>query len=298
VTSAHAVVGEALVGPAVAAAGLGWLGAGLVPQLARVQSRTRATTALDADRRAQRNRIWIFSSQRADGVTLHPTLRRRGGQRAGVLWDTAHGFLRRDANFPERITFVMSTDESPATSNSLMESQAAAAAAVEASVEACSESLTFDDFYRKEHRHVLGLAFVLTGNQWVAEDTAQDAFTAAFRRWRFIVAYDSPGAWVRRVVCNRAASVVRRRVREAKALMRLAGRTQLYIELDEGDEAFWQAVRRLPPRQAQAVALYYMEDYSVREIAEVLDCSEGTVKTHLSRARDAVARQLQLEDAE
>ena len=35
---------------------------------------------------------------------------------------------------------------------------------------------------------------------------------------------------------------------------------------------------------------------SVREIAEVLDCSEGTVKTHLSRARDAVARQLQLED--
>ena len=78
--------------------------------------------------------------------------------------------------------------------------------------------------------------------------------------------------------------------------MRLAGRMQTPIELDEGDAAFWQAVRRLPLRQAQAVALYYMEDYSVREIAEVLDCSEGTVKTHLSRARDAVARQLQLED--
>ena len=73
---------------------------------------------------------------------------------------------------------------------------------------------------------MLGLAFVLTGNQWVAEDTAQEAFTAAFRRWRSIVAYDSPGAWVRRVTCNRAASVLRRRVREAKALMRLAGRTQ------------------------------------------------------------------------
>ena len=145
---------------------------------------------------------------------------------------------------------------------------------------------------------MLGLAFVLTGNQWVAEDTAQDAFTAAFRNWRSIVAYDSPGAWVRRVTCNRAASVLRRRVREAKALMRLAGRTQTSIELDEGDEAFWHAVRRLPPRQAQAVALYYLEDYSVREISEVLDCSEGTVKTHLSRAREAVARQLRLEDAQ
>jgi len=194
----------------------------------------------------------------------------------------------------------MSTEEVPAASNSLMESQAAAAAAeaaaLEPSVDAGNESLTFDDFYRQEHRHVLGLAFVLTGNQWVAEDTAQDAFTAAFRRWRSIVTYDSPSAWIRRVTCNRAASVLRRRVREAKALMRLVGRTQSYIELDDGDDAFWQAVRQLPPRQAQAVALYYMEDYSVRQIAEVLDCSEGTVKTHLSRARDAVARQLQLED--
>jgi RNA polymerase sigma factor (sigma-70 family) len=213
----------------------------------------------------------------------------------------------------------MSTEEPPAASYSLMESQGAAAAAVpsvEATAaaavpavdataaavahraEAGSESLSFDDFYRSEHRQVLGLAFVLTGNQWVAEDTAQDAFTAAFRNWRSIVAYDSPGAWVRRVTCNRAASVLRRRVREAKALMRLAGRTQTSIELDEGDEAFWHAVRRLPPRQAQAVALYYLEDYSVREIAEVLDCSEGSVKTHLSRAREAVARQLRLEDAQ
>jgi RNA polymerase sigma-70 factor (ECF subfamily) len=194
----------------------------------------------------------------------------------------------------------MSTEEVPAASNSLMESQAAAAAAeaaaLEPSVDAGNESLTFEDFYRQEHRHVLGLAFVLTGNQWVAEDTAQDAFTAAFRRWRSIVTYDSPSAWIRRVTCNRAASVLRRRVREAKALMRLVGRTQSYIELDDGDDAFWQAVRQLPPRQAQVVALYYMEDYSVRQIAEVLDCSEGTVKTHLSRARDAVARQLQLED--
>jgi RNA polymerase sigma-70 factor (ECF subfamily) len=201
----------------------------------------------------------------------------------------------------------MSTEEPVAASNWLMESQAATAAQAEDSaddsvepaepaVKADSESLTFDDFYRSEFRQVLGLAFVLTGNQWVAEETAQDAFTAAFRRWRSIVAYDSPAAWVRRVTCNRAASVLRRRVREAKALMRLLGHTQTYIELEEGDEAFWQAVRRLPPRQAQTVALYYMEDYSVREISAVLDCSEGTVKTHLSRARDAIARQLQLED--
>ena len=147
------------------------------------------------------------------------------------------------------------------------------------------ERLSFDEFYRREYRQVLGLAYVLTGNESVAEDTAQDAFTAAYRQWASIGDYDSPAAWVRRVACNRAASVVRRRVREAKAMVRLALRTPTHFELDEGDAEFWRAVRRLPTRQAQAVALYYLEDYSVREIAEVLDCSEGTVKTHLSRAR-------------
>ena len=159
------------------------------------------------------------------------------------------------------------------------------------------ERVAFDEFYRREYRQVLGLAYVLTGNESVAEDTAQDAFTAAYRQWSSIGDYDSPAAWVRRVVCNRAASVVRRRVREAKAMVQLALRAPAQFELDEGDAEFWRAVRRLPRRQAQTVALYYLEDYSVRDIAEVLDCSEGTVKTHLSRARTTVARQLRLEEA-
>lgn len=157
---------------------------------------------------------------------------------------------------------------------------------------------SFDDFYRQEYRQVLGLAYVLTGNTSVAEDTTQDAFTAAYRQWAAIGGYDSPAAWVRRVTCNRAASVVRRRMREAKAMVRLASRTPTQVELDEGDAEFWRSVRALPPRQAQAVALFYLEDYSVRDIAAVLDCSEGTVKTHLSRARTAVARQLRLEHVE
>ncbi len=169
-------------------------------------------------------------------------------------------------------------------------------AAVHNPVEESCEPLSFEDFYRKEHRQVLGLAFVLTGNQSAAEDVAQDAFTAAFRHWQTVASCDAPGAWIRRVTCHRAASVLRRRVVEAKALVRLAKRTQTSIELDEGDAAFWRAVRRLPPRQAQAVALFYYEDYSVRDIAAVLDCSEGTVKTHLSRARASVARHLHLEN--
>ena len=165
-------------------------------------------------------------------------------------------------------------------------------AAVQPPVEVSGEPVSFDDFYRREHRRVLGLAFVLTGNVAAAEDVTQDAFTAAFRNWHFVAACDSPGAWVRRVTCNRAASVLRRRLAEAKAVMRLAKRTQTSIELDEGDEAFWQAVRRLPPRQAQAVALYYFEGLTLADIGKVLGVTESRISQVHSRATSTLRAKL------
>lgn len=157
-------------------------------------------------------------------------------------------------------------------------------------------AMEFEDFYRQEYRNMVGLAFVLTGSRWSAEDTAQDALTAAFRKWKVLSTFDSPGAWLRRVTCNRSVSLIRKRVREAKLLAVLSGRAQGDIRLDEDDEAFWQAVRRLPARQAQVIALFYFDDMSVNDIARVLEMSEGSVKTHLSRGREAVAKQLQLEE--
>lgn len=65
------------------------------------------------------------------------------------------------------------------------------------------------------------------------------------------------------------------------------------------DDSFWAALRSLPDRQAQAVALHYLEDLPVSEIARVLDIAEGTVKVHLHRGRLALAELLrdELEEA-
>jgi len=60
---------------------------------------------------------------------------------------------------------------------------------------------------------------------------------------------------------------------------------------------FWREVRRLPRRQAQAVALFYLEETSVAEIAEVLGCAESTVKVHLHRGRQALAKRLHAEES-
>jgi RNA polymerase sigma-70 factor (ECF subfamily) len=152
---------------------------------------------------------------------------------------------------------------------------------------------SFDEFYVREYPHVLGLAFLLSGSRWAAEDLAQDAFLAAHREWDRIGRYDQPAAWVRRVIANKAVSATRRRVAEGKALMRWFSQDRPQTpDIGASDPTFWSAVRSLPKRQAQVIALYYLEDLSIAEIADILDVAPGTVKRHLFRGRASLAGKL------
>ena len=153
---------------------------------------------------------------------------------------------------------------------------------------------TFEELYRQDFRRLVSLAHGLSGSRAAAEELVQEAFLVAHRRWHRIEAYADPSAWLRRVVVNRSVSAFRRRVAEAAAVTRLGSRRTLPDELPEHDEAVWRAVRMLPARQAQVVALFYVDDRSVAEIAEILEVAEGTVKAHLHQARQALA--LTLED--
>ena len=140
------------------------------------------------------------------------------------------------------------------------------------------------------------LVYALSGCRVAAEDIAQEAFLRAYRDWDRVGSYEHQAAWVRRVATNLASSGLRRRLAEARALTRLAGRRQPALEPLAAEEAdFGRALRALPRRQAQAVALFYVEDLSVQQIAVVLDCAEGTVKAHLARGRQSLAKRLQLD---
>ena len=164
---------------------------------------------------------------------------------------------------------------------------------------ALGPSETFEDFYAREFPAVVGLAYALSGSRSSAEDIAQDAFLAAHHRWDRIGNYDQPGAWVRRVVANLAVSVLRRRVVEAKVLARIAiGTASALPELSTDDLEFWREVRSLPRRQAQVIALHYLEDMPVAEIGRVLGTAEGTVKKHLYDGRRTLAGRLELGEDE
>jgi RNA polymerase sigma factor (sigma-70 family) len=150
----------------------------------------------------------------------------------------------------------------------------------------------FDGFYAREYAMLVALAHVLTGSRAHAEDIAQEAMLAAYRRWGEVGEMEFPAAWVRRVCANIATSLTRRRMVEARVLLRLGGRRTDVGMLDDGSSTFWSEVRRLPRRQAQCLALFYMYGCSVTETARVLGCSEGTVKTHLARGRSTLAPRL------
>ena len=91
---------------------------------------------------------------------------------------------------------------------------------------------------------------------------------------------------------NLATSTLRRRAREAAALVRLAGRHTDDWTLPDVDDEFWAAVRSLPRQQAKVLALHYYEDLPVADIAVVLELAEGTVKAHLHKGRASLARRL------
>lgn len=155
---------------------------------------------------------------------------------------------------------------------------------------------TFEDFYARELQPVTALAYVLSGSRLGAEDLAQEGFLAAYRRWDHIQGFDDPGAWVRRVVANRAVSTFRRRASELRALARLSPPTFQVSDLPVESAAVWAEVRRLPTRQAQVIALRFVERHTIAQTARILGCSENSVKTHLARAKRTLALRFDKDD--
>ena len=151
---------------------------------------------------------------------------------------------------------------------------------------------SFDAFYRSNYRQVLSCVFGLT-EPALAEDLTQEAFLAASQHWDEVGGLDNPGAWVRRVAINRAASAYQRRRAEARAVLRLSGRRPVIVPpMSEPAEEVWRAVRSLPRRQRETIVLCLVAGYSRSEAAAMMQVSVETVKTHLERGRQVLAEVL------
>ncbi|MFR9777206.1 SigE family RNA polymerase sigma factor [Micromonospora sp. MS34] len=142
----------------------------------------------------------------------------------------------------------------------------------------------FDEFVATRSPRLLRTAFLLTRDWALAEDLLQTALARAWEAWRRIEG--DPEPYVRRIIVNANASWWRRRWRgevPTADLPEVAAEADRYSGLDDRDR-LWRALGRLPRRQCAVLVLRYFEDLSDAEIAEVLGCSVGTVKSQASRA--------------
>ncbi len=157
----------------------------------------------------------------------------------------------------------------------------------------------FDLFFQAHYERLVGSLGAAFGSPEAADEAVQDAFVRAYARWPRIRRLDSPAAWVRRVAINRLRDGHRSRRRRERAEDRAVDREAGRPDADPVAEApgQWDVVRRalaqLPERQRIAVALYYVEDVSVRDIALSMRISEGSVKAHLSQGRSKLAAVLE-----
>ena len=131
------------------------------------------------------------------------------------------------------------------------------------------------------------VAYRIVGHRQSAEDIAAEAVARAWDREDRIGAYRRP--WVARVAANLALTEVRRRARPARLLI-LAPSPDPVELVERIDLA--AALRRLSRRQREVIVLRFIADLPEREVAALLGCSTGSVKTHVSRGLGSLRHQL------
>lgn len=155
---------------------------------------------------------------------------------------------------------------------------------------------TIEALFEARYLSLCRVAFLMLGDRDAAEQVVMDAFTDTYARWASIRDSDRAEAYLRRAVVNRASTVRRRRATEWRANALFLGRSR--VAPDPGAEGWIArepvllAIQRLPRRQRATVVLHFYEDLREAEIAEVLGCSVGTVKSQLSKARRKLAQLL------
>ena len=150
------------------------------------------------------------------------------------------------------------------------------------------DSTGFDEFYRDTSARMVRYGYALTGDLGEAQDLVQEAYTRAWRQWGSVAAHPAPDAWIR-LVLARLATDRRRRLRGWWAALSRTGPPEPARPPAEDTVLVTAALRQLPDHLRQALALHYLFDLPVAELAEETGAAVGTVTSWLVRGRREMA---------
>jgi RNA polymerase sigma factor (sigma-70 family) len=152
------------------------------------------------------------------------------------------------------------------------------------------EKTEFAEFFQASWEPCLRAVVAGTGSVQLAEDQVAEAFARAWLSWRKVRQHPAPRAWVVRTALNAGASWWRKRVRELPLDGHDAAAPR---EVDGGlDAAVLTALRHLPDRQREVIALRVFLDLDIDTIAGHLGIAPATVRVHLSRAAATLRQEL------
>lgn len=148
----------------------------------------------------------------------------------------------------------------------------------------------FIAFVNRRGDHHLRTAVLLTGDWHAAEDLVQAALIKLYRAWPRLDTTDDPDAYLRRILVNTQRSWWRARWRRETPVERLPDPPPM---ADPGEglavaDVVRHALATLPPRQRTALVLRYFEDLPETQVAELMGCTTGSVKTHTHRGLRAM----------
>ena len=133
-----------------------------------------------------------------------------------------------------------------------------------------------------QHRDSLARFLAATVGPQEAEDCLQETLIAALRAYPRLRAGSNVRAWLFTIARNKALDEHRARVRRPVPVAEADSGGSVAVALgDESDAELWASVRALPPKQRAAVVLRFVNDFSHREVARVLDCSEEAARRSL-----------------
>ncbi|MBO5302822.1 MAG: sigma-70 family RNA polymerase sigma factor [Lachnospiraceae bacterium] len=149
----------------------------------------------------------------------------------------------------------------------------------------------FQKYYAKCYR----AAFALVKNRADAEDIAQEVLVRLLVYEPEFASEEHEKAWMLRTAINLAKDLLKSKWHNALVAIETvdeAEKSYLQIPDVETDDTLWM-VLELPERFRNCLYLFYYEDYSIREIADILEEPENTVKSNLKRGREVLKRRLQ-----
>ncbi|HEY7135239.1 MAG TPA: sigma-70 family RNA polymerase sigma factor [Acidimicrobiia bacterium] len=145
-------------------------------------------------------------------------------------------------------------------------------------------------FCAAEYPRLVGALSLYCGERDLAQELAQEALARACAHWASVRQKDSPSAWTYRVAINLANSHFRRRAAGRRAAARHGPDAESLTHDPATKLAVRDAVAALPKREREVLVLRYFADFSIHDVAALMRCPEGTVKTLTHRGIERLRR--------